>query len=418
MTLNETHSEKQKTEIFKNINHYFLFMTTIIIIAAIGFFASDIYLPSLPFIAQYFHESALKVQLTMSVFLLSMALFQVFTGALSDKYGRKKILFFSLSLFVLASLACFQSQSLNQLILSRFFQGIGAACGLSVGQAIVADLFGPTHSAKPLSIMIPLVAFSPAIAPILGGIIEEHSNWRYIFLFLAFYGIISLLLLLTPIIPKIPVIKKQELNQKEKSNSALLSILKNKKFFGFSLFMMNSNACYFAFLAASPFILKSFGYTPTQVGYAFCAASFPYMFASFLGRKLTYSFSFLQIIFIGLLVDLFGVGTMIFFATSHWPNMGSVLIPVFFISIGNGLIMPYSSASAIALFPKNAGLITGTLATFQLCAASFGTFMMGLISTGTLFPLASFNLCVVLFTMIYFFCVFGNVFRKKENDVT
>ena len=240
-----------EVKIFNHKSHAFFFMVTIIIIAAIGFFASDIYLPSLPSIAQYFHESSLKVQLTMSVFLLTMAIFQVFNGILSDKYGRKKILFILILIFIFASLGCYQSHSLNELILFRFFQGMGAACGLSIGQAIIADLYGPTQSAKPLSIVIPLVAFSPAIAPILGGLIEEYSNWRNIFLFLVGYGVLVLIFLITPIIPKITRVTPIRTG----NQGNILQIIKNKQYIGYALFMMTSNACYFAFLAASPFLL-------------------------------------------------------------------------------------------------------------------------------------------------------------------
>lgn len=408
-------TQTQDIKVFKHPAQTFLFMTTIIIVAAVGFFASDIYLPSLPAIGLYFHESNLNVQLTMTVFLLTMAVCQVFIGALSDKLGRKKVLIFFTCLFILASYGCSQAHTLNELILYRVFQGMGAASGLCIGQAIVADLYGPVHSAKPLSIVIPLVAFSPAIAPILGGIIEEHSIWRNIFLFLSAYGVLMLILIALPIIPKLPVQKKilaqNELapNWKE---SPIFKIIKDKRFLGFALFMMNSNAIYFAFLSASPFLLKKFGYSPSEVGYAFCAASFPYMFASLIGRRLSVRYSHVQIIFLGLLMGALGVACMFGFAASHWPNILSILIPVFLICIGSGLIMPFSSASAISLYPQNAGLITGTLATLQLCAAAFGTFMMGLLANGTLYPLSFFDLGVVSFTILYFIKVFGKELRK------
>lgn len=395
-------------KIFNNKSHYLFFMFAIIVIAAIGFFASDIYLPSLPTIAHYFKENTMRVQLTVSIFLLSMAIFQIFIGALSDKFGRKKILVISVLIFIVASLGCYDSHSLNALILFRFLQGIGSACGLSIGHAIIADIFGPTQSAKPLSIVIPLVAFSPAVAPILGGLIEEHSQWRNIFLFLAGYGILILLFLITPIIPKIP--RRENLSTRNGIN--ILKILKDKQFIGYALFMMNSNACYFAFLAASPFLLKEYGYSPTQIGYAFCAASFPYMSSSFLGRKLSMRFTYIHLIFIGLLCDAVGVICMLCFSALNWPSMMSIMIPVFIISIGNGFLMPFSSASAIALYPRNAGLITGTLATAQLCAASLATFLMGVFANGKLYPLGLFNLCVVTLTFSYFIVIFGSKLRK------
>jgi MFS transporter, DHA1 family, multidrug resistance protein len=164
----------------------FFFMATIIPIAAIGFFASDIYLPSFLPLEITFNNSNLDVQLTMSIFLIAMAISQVFIGTLSDKIGRKPVLLCFLFIFIVASFGCFHAQSLNELIFFRFVQGIGAASGMTISQAIVSDLYGPVHSAKPLSIIIPLVAFSPAIAPILGGFIEEMSNWKNIFFFLSF----------------------------------------------------------------------------------------------------------------------------------------------------------------------------------------------------------------------------------------
>jgi MFS transporter, DHA1 family, multidrug resistance protein len=218
---------------------------------------------------------------------------------------------------------------------------------------------------------------------------------------------------LTPIIPKLNAQKAQVKLAEGKEN--IFQILKNKHFIGFALCMMNSNACYFAFLAAAPFLLKQFGYTPTQVGYAFCASSFPYMFGSFFGRKLSKRHSYLQIILLGLMFDALGVVTMILLSAIHWQHMLAIMIPVFLISIGNGFIMPYSSASAIALSPKNAGFVTGTLGTLQLCAASFGTFMMGVLANGSLYPLALFNSCVVSFTLCYFLFVFRGQINKRIN---
>ncbi len=318
---------------------YVLFMTAIILISAVGFVASDIYLPALPSIALYFHKSSLQVQLTMTVFLLSMALSQVAIGALSDRWGRKKILGLTILIFIFSSAGCYLSTTLNELIFFRFWNGIGAACGLSIGYAIVADVYDVQNAARSLSIAIPLVAFSPAVAPIVGGYIDEHSDWRYIFLSLVGYGIFILLLLLTPVIPKLSRPVKTLSNQ---SDTALKRILKDKKFLGYALCMMNSNASYFSFLAISPFLLRSFGYSATQVGYAFCLSSFPYIGASFLGRRLSFNFTNLQLIALGLFFNLMGALCMVGFAYSHWAHMASILVPVFIITIGNGFLMPFS----------------------------------------------------------------------------
>ena len=395
------HTQKQEPNFSKF--HRIIFIACIIFICAIGFVASDIYLPSLPAIADYYHKEAFWAQSTMTVFLITMAIFQIFSGSLSDKFGRKKILFICMFIFIISSFGCYLSSSIYELIFFRILQAIGACGGMSIGQAIVADLFNPKEMGRILSITIPLVAFSPAIAPVLGGHIEIHFNWQTNFLLLVGYGIVIIVFLLSPIIPKLVVNNKRSSAFDIKT---FLSILLDKKFFGYALFMMASNATYFSFVAASPFLLKKFGYSPSAVGYALCAASFPYMLASFLGRKLSLRNSSLRIIFFGLFLNVFGGVVLIMMFFSSWHHMLALMIPVFIITIGNGLLMPFSSASAISLYPSNSGLVTGTLGSLQLTAAGLGTVAMGIIENGTLLPLGLLVLCISLFSIFYFIVVY------------
>ncbi|BBH52179.1 multidrug effflux MFS transporter [Fluviispira sanaruensis] len=392
------------------------FVSAIIFICAIGFVASDIYLPSLPTIADYFKKDAAYVQLTMSLFLLTMAVFQIFSGSLSDKYGRKRVLFVFSLIFIFASLGCFYSSTINELIIYRCFQALGACAGMSIGQAMVADAFGAKDTGRILSITIPLVAFSPAIAPVLGGYIEILYDWRAIFLVLGIYGFIILFLLCSPIFPK-----SRAMAKKQKSAFEILSflaMLKNKKFVGFALFMMTSNATYFSFLAGAPFLLKKFGYSPSAVGYAFCIASFPYMFASLLGRRLSFKLSNMQIIFLGLILNIIGGIIFLLMYYFSWQHMAALMIPIFVITIGNGFLMPFSSANAIALFPKNSGLVTGSLGSAQLTAASLGTALMGFIENGTFLPFAAIVLGFSLLTIFYYLAVFGSpkAYLKSQID--
>ena len=392
--------------------HRVLFVSSIIIICAIGFVASDIYLPSLPAIAEYFKIEAYWAQYTMTAFLIAMAFCQVFCGALSDKFGRKKILIIFMTIFILSSLGCYVSQDIYQLIVFRIFQALGACAGMTVGQAIIADLFNAKDMAKILSITIPLVAFSPAIAPVVGGYIETIYNWQTNFLILAGYGVFVILLLVLPIIPA-GTKQNHASNVKTFDCKILVKIITNRKFFALAFFMKLSNASYFSFLAASPFLLKKFGYSPTVVGYAFCAASFPYMFASLLGRRLSIKKTSFQIIFIGLILNLLGASLLIFHYFIHWEHLLALMIPVFIITIGNGLLMPFSSANAISLFPKHSGMVTGTIGYIQLTAAGIATGIIGLIQNGTLLPIGIFILGIAVIAIFIFMSTFQ---ATKQSD--
>ncbi len=392
--------------------HKFFFVFSITIFCAIGFVASDIYLPSLPAIADYYHVKASLAQNTMTVFLVTMAIFQIFSGSISDRFGRKKTLFVFVTIFILASIGCYQSNSIYELMFFRILQAVGACAGMSVGQAIVADLFDFKEMSQILSITIPLVAFSPAIAPVLGGYIEVFFNWQTNFLILAGYGLFIVLLLISPIIPKNSTQKKQSASSF--NLKLLLNVLLNKKFFGFALFMMASNATYFTFVAASPFLLKKFGYSPETVGYALCAASFPYMLASLIGSRLSLYKTSLQIIFYGLSLNFIGGVFLVLMFLVQWEHMLALMIPVFIITIGNGLLMPLSSANAISLYPNNSGMVTGMLGSLQLAAAGFGTALIGFIEGATLLPLGIIVIVISVFTICYFLKVYK---EKQSSDI-
>ncbi len=408
--LENIYTQKQEPSFGKI--HRVLFIGSIIFICAIGFVSSDIYLPSLPAIADYYHKDAAWAQSTMSVFFITMAIFQIFSGSLSDKFGRKKMLIICMIIFIISSFGCFMSNSIYELIIFRIFQAIGACSGMSIGQAIVSDLFNSKEMGRILSITIPLVALSPAIAPVLGGHIETQFNWQTNFLFLVGYGIVVIAILLSPIIPK----SKEKCNKNSVFEfKFFLKILMDKKFFGYALFMMASNATYFSFVAASPFLLKKFGYSPAAVGYALCAASFPYMFASFLGRRLFLKNTSLRIIFLGICLNVFGGFLFIPMFISNWNHMLTLMIPVFIITIGNGLLMPFSSANAISLYPNNAGMVTGTLGSLQFIAAGIGAAIMGEVENGTLLPLALFVLCISFIAIVYFLTVYGVLSLKNSH---
>ncbi|WP_158996747.1 multidrug effflux MFS transporter [Pigmentibacter ruber] len=408
-----SHTEIKKNELSKFRKIVFIF--AIIIICAIGFVASDIYLPSLPAIAEYFKIEAFWAQYTMTAFLITMAFCQIFCGALSDKFGRKKILIIFMIIFILSSLGCYFSQSIYQLIIFRIFQALGACAGMTIGQAIVADLFDAKEMAKVLSITIPLVAFSPAIAPVVGGHIETIYNWQSNFLILAGYGVFIIFLLCLPIIPSYP--KHSNIAEGSAFDFKIFrKIITNRKFFALTFFMKASNASYFAFLAASPFLLKKFGYPPTVVGYAFCAASFPYMFASLLGRRLSIKRTSFQIIFIGLVLNFLGASLLILHYFIHWEHLLALMIPVFIITIGNGLLMPFSSANAISLFPKHAGMVTGTIGSIQLTAAGIATGIIGIIENGTLLPIGIFILAIASVAMLIFLSTFS-LSRQSDKSI-
>jgi MFS family permease len=122
----------------------------------------------------------------------------------------------------------------------------------------------------------------------------------------------------------------------------------------------------------------------------------------------------LQIIFYGLSLNFIGGVVLVLMFLLQWEHMLALMIPVFIITIGNGLLMPLSSANAISLYPNNSGMVTGMLGSLQLSAAGFGTALIGFIEGATLLPLGIIVIVISVFTICYFLKVYK---AKKSSDI-
>ena len=125
-----------------------LLLIIIIMMSVIGLLSTDIYLPSLPQITRYFNTSVHNVQITIGLFLFGLSVSQIIYGPLSEKYGRKSVLVSGMVIFILSSLCCLFSNSIEMLYTSRLFQGIGACAGMTIGRSIIGDVYSKNEAAK------------------------------------------------------------------------------------------------------------------------------------------------------------------------------------------------------------------------------------------------------------------------------
>lgn len=153
--------------------------------SAIGMFSVDAYLPSLHDIGDSFGATPLEVQQTLTAYLFMFSLMSLWYGAISDAIGRRKIILFSLGIFVIASIGCLFATRIEHLWLLRGLQGFSACAGVVVSRAIVRDLFSGAAAQRMMSHITMMFAVAPAIAPVIGGHLQAAFGWRSIFVFLA-----------------------------------------------------------------------------------------------------------------------------------------------------------------------------------------------------------------------------------------
>jgi DHA1 family bicyclomycin/chloramphenicol resistance-like MFS transporter len=152
----------------------------------------DMYLPSFLDIARDLHTSYNDVQLTLSTFLVGFAIGQLVIGPLSDRYGRRPILIWGISLYCVSSLLCAASAGIETLIGLRLLQALGGCAGNVVARAVVRDVHSGSSSAKAMSLMMLVSAITPLVAPIIGSYIVLWAGWRTLFLVLSLFGLACL----------------------------------------------------------------------------------------------------------------------------------------------------------------------------------------------------------------------------------
>lgn len=156
----------------------------------VGPLAIDTYLPSFHAIGQHFNVTQVLVQQTLSVFLFSFAFMMLFYGTLSDSFGRRPVILWSLALYTVASFGAAVAQSFDVLLLCRALQGVAAGGGAVVSRAIVRDIAHGPEAQRILSYIMMMFGLAPAIAPILGGWLHVYFGWRAVFLFLGIFGLL------------------------------------------------------------------------------------------------------------------------------------------------------------------------------------------------------------------------------------
>lgn len=178
----------------KICKRYYIFLLTLLgLLCGFGPFVTDMYLPTLPSMTEAFHTTTSMVQLGLTMSMLGLAVGQVFFGPLSDRYGRKRILFSTLLLFAVSTIGIIFSQTVDFFNVCRFVQGLGGAGAIVLSRSIATDCFSGKELAKAMALIGAINGVAPVSAPVIGGLVAESIGWRGIFWILLGLGIFLLM---------------------------------------------------------------------------------------------------------------------------------------------------------------------------------------------------------------------------------
>lgn len=335
-------------------------------LVAFGPLSIDMYLPSLTAITEDLGASVSEVKQTITFFLLGFSIGMFFYGPLSDHYGRKNLLIFGITIYLIATIGIIFSKTGQSLFIWRLLQALGGASASVIARAIVRDLFAVNDSAKILSIMHMITMIATLISPIIGSYLTVYFGWKSIFIFLFFFGLLALLACLFSL--------KESLPKNERSQSignalkAYFDIIKNRQAIGYIGSMSMTFAGMFVYITASPFVyMEHFGVTPQNYAYLFGLNIFAIMLAVIFNAKFVKIIGPNKMIRTGTTLALLSALIMFLLNSSTGGISFIAVIIGLFIFVGmTGQLSANCIAMTMSLFPREkAGAAAGLAVSLQ-----------------------------------------------------
>ncbi len=372
---------------------------------ALGPLTIDMYLPALPTIADDLGTTSAAVQLTLTGTLLGLALGQLVLGPLSDRFGRKRPLIAGTALHVVASLLVLLAPNIAVLGALRVLQGVGTAAGAVIALAVVRDLYTGRAAATLLSRLFLVIGAAPVLAPTLGGELLRYTSWRGVFVALAVYGLL-LVVVVGSALPETLPPERRATSGLRGTARAYAGLFRDRVFVGLVGVAGLTMAGLFSYVSGATFVYQDeFGLDEQQFGLLFGAGAVWLIGATQLNPVLLRRFQPQTILVGGLaLAGLAGVVLLVLAGTGTGGLFG-VAVPIWVVLAGSGLALPNAPAIALSRHGESAGTAAAMLGAVQFGVGAVVAPLVGVLGNdgaaiGTVVVLAFAAAGVVLATVV------------------
>ncbi|HEV7907452.1 MAG TPA: Bcr/CflA family multidrug efflux MFS transporter [Pseudonocardiaceae bacterium] len=382
-------------------------------LTAFGPLSIDMYLPALPTIAVEYGTGASQVQLTLTSCVIGLAVGQLLAGPLSDTLGRRRPLLAGLAVYALASVLCSVAPSAEALTALRLVQGFGAAAGIVIARAVVRDMHSGVAAAKFFSMLMLVSGLAPILAPVLGGQLLSVTSWRGVFVVLTLIGVTLLAVAAFALPETLPAERRRSggLGSTIRTFGRLMS---NRAFLGYTLPGGLAFAALFAYVSGSSFVLQDlYGLSPQGFSAVFAVNSIGIVAMGQLNGRLVGRIATRKLLTTGLvLVAVAGVALLV--STSTGLGLVAFLPPLFVLVSSFGLVMPNSTALALATYPQAAGTASALLGTLQFILGGLAAPLVGLGGAGSAVPMAAVMAALGVLALVTFFTLTGRDAEEPE----
>ncbi|TYB40777.1 multidrug effflux MFS transporter [Micromonospora sp. AP08] len=350
---------------------------------AIGPLTIDMYLPALPAITADLETTSAAVQLTLTGTLAGLALGQLLIGPLSDAVGRRLPLLAGIALHILASLLCVVAPTVQVVGALRVLQGLGVAATSVVAMAVVRDLFSGAAFARLFSRLMLVMGAAPILAPTLGSGLLRWSDWRGVFVALAVFGLLLVVVAAVGLRETLPAERRRHGGLAAVGRD-YRALLRDRTFVGLVLVAGLAMAALFAYVAGSSFVFQErYGLDEQQFGLAFGAGAVGLITATQLNVRLLRRYTPQRILVTALAVGTAAGLVLLTFAATGVGGLAAVLASLWVVLAAAGLAMPNAPALALSRHGEAAGTAAALLGAVQFGVGALAAPLVGVLGTGS-----------------------------------
>ncbi|MGN0902053.1 MAG: multidrug effflux MFS transporter [Succinivibrio sp.] len=378
-----------------------LYYFTLGMLCAFAPMCTDLYLPTLPEIMNFYQTKAALVQVSLTASFMGLAIGQIFIGPLSDVYGRIPPLLISLVIFTISSIVCAYSPTVEFFIAARFIQGMAAAGGVVLTRSIACDLFKGAELTAFMSFLMGINSIAPIAAPLIGSVIVTFAPWYFIFILLGLWGV--MLFVLTKLTVKETLVKEHRAKSITDTLRLMKDDLLNLKFMLFCLSFAFIMGGFFSYLSASPFVFQViYGYTENEFALTFAFISICVLIFSLLSGRLAVRVDNHLIVKVAHVLLL--ISGLLSLVTAFVVPESSLFIMLFLAVFCSMMGFAMSPGFAIVMEAKRggAGSASGIFGVMYFMVGSLISPFVGILGENSMIPLGcNLLICAILSVVLF-----------------
>lgn len=330
-------------------------ISTLILLAGLSALTMNIFLPSLPGMAAWFGVPYALMQLSVALYLALSAVLQILIGPISDRYGRRNVLLWSLVLFLIATVGTLVAPNATAFLVFRMAQAVIAA-GMVLSRAVVRDMVPDAEAASMIGYVTMGMSIVPMIGPILGGVLEEAIGWQANFGLLLVLGLFTLWMTWADL-GETATIRPVTLGDQMRQYPQLL---RSQRFWGYALCAAFSSGSFFAYLGGAPYVgTEVFNLSASGVGALFALTAVGYAAGNFVAGRFSVRIGMNRMVYIGALITMGGLATLAAVTLGGVHSAYVFFGFTTFVGFGNGMTLPNANAGMLSIKPELAGTASG-----------------------------------------------------------